>query len=299
MHIRSSLFSAVLLFSASATFAYPSGHWEDGKAELSGYSLTQPRYGQQRTGTAVHIFVKEDFSEKAKVKADYVRSAEDQVPIIKLNFIKKFPTGIYDYNLMTSVFAPFGSRQGLRSGMPIRISYAQQEWCGSLYDELKTDSSGIQLDRHTYFDRDELKMKTLPHQKAGIMVDELPFLVRQFPVPFLQPGETKEVRFLPSYERSRLLHRPHTWMNGSFSRSKSPTTIKVPAGQYTVETWTAKLDGSEIYRYYVEQTFPHRIIAWDGPQGERAELKGTTRLPYWQLNSNGGEKYLRELGLSQ
>ena len=75
--------------------------------------------------------------------------------------------------------------------MPIKVSYAQQEWCGSLYDELKTESSGIQLDRHTYFDRDELKMKSLPHQKNGIMVDELPFLVRQFPVPYLQPGEQR------------------------------------------------------------------------------------------------------------
>ncbi|MEE2901476.1 MAG: hypothetical protein VYC39_04070 [Myxococcota bacterium] len=298
MHLRSLLFSASLLSVASLAGAYPNAHWEDGKAELSGYTLTQPRYGQLRTGTAVHIFVKEDFSEKAKVKADYVRSAKDQVPIIKLNFIKKFPTGIYDYNLMTSVFAPFGSRQGLRAGMPIKVSYAQQEWCGSLYDELKTESSGIQLDRHTYFDRDELKMKSLPHQKNGIMVDELPFLVRQFPVPYLQPGESKDVRFLPSYERARLLHTPHTWMNGSFSRSKTASTLKVPAGQFQVETWTAKLGGNEIYRYFVEQAFPHRIIAWDGPQGERAELKGNTRLPYWQLNNNGGEKYLRELGFT-
>ena len=45
-------------------------HWGDGKAELDGYALTQPRYGAPRAGTAVMIFVTEDFSDSARVKAD-------------------------------------------------------------------------------------------------------------------------------------------------------------------------------------------------------------------------------------
>jgi hypothetical protein len=287
----------VLLTGTSVSFAYPTAHWEDGKAELNGYELTQPRYGQLRKGTAIHIFVKEDFSEQAKLKADYVRSAKDRVPVLKLNFVKNFPTGIYDYNLMTSTFASYSSRQGLRAGMPIKVAYAHQEWCGSMYDELTTESSGIALKRHTYFDKDELKTNSLPHQTNGIMVDELPFLVRQFPYPYLAPGQSKDVMFLPSYERARLLHTPHSWTKGRLQRSANASTLKVPAGKFEVETWTAKLGGTETFRYFVEKAFPHRIIAWDGPQGERAELKGSTRLAYWQLNDNGGEKYLSELGL--
>ncbi|HEX8953647.1 MAG TPA: hypothetical protein VF945_17440, partial [Polyangia bacterium] len=34
--------------------------WGDGKAELDGYALVEPRYGQPREGTAVAIFVTED-----------------------------------------------------------------------------------------------------------------------------------------------------------------------------------------------------------------------------------------------
>ncbi len=46
-------------------------HWGDGKAELDGYALTQPRYGELREGTAVLIFVTEDFSDSlTRVKAD-------------------------------------------------------------------------------------------------------------------------------------------------------------------------------------------------------------------------------------
>ena len=36
--------------------------WGDGQAELSGYDLTYPRYGQLRKGVAVTIFVSETFA---------------------------------------------------------------------------------------------------------------------------------------------------------------------------------------------------------------------------------------------
>jgi hypothetical protein len=47
----------------------------------------------------------------------------------------------------------------------------------------------------------------------------------------------------------------------------------------------------------VEVAPPRRLIAWEADDGLRAELRGATRLPYWQLNSEGHEKHLRELGL--
>src|SRR5207249_3206702 len=80
--------------------------WGDGKAELDGYALTQPRYGELRAGTAVLIFVTEDFSDSARVKADPGKHpASDVYPVLKLNFVRDFQTGIYDYNVMTSTFA--------------------------------------------------------------------------------------------------------------------------------------------------------------------------------------------------
>src|SRR5439155_6663326 len=44
-------------------------YWGDGKAELDGYALVEPRYGEPRDGTAVLIYVTEDFSDSARVKA--------------------------------------------------------------------------------------------------------------------------------------------------------------------------------------------------------------------------------------
>src|SRR5438105_143676 len=93
---------ALLIALACAQPAYAESAietWSDGRAELDGYRLTQPRYGELRKGTAVLIFVKEDFSETARVKADPGRHPpEDVFPVLKLNFVKDFQTGVYDYN---------------------------------------------------------------------------------------------------------------------------------------------------------------------------------------------------------
>ncbi len=80
-------------------------HWGDGKAELNGYSLEQPRYGAVRSGTAILVYVTEDFSDSLRVKADPGKHpASDVYPVLKLNAVRDFQTGIYDYNVMTSTF---------------------------------------------------------------------------------------------------------------------------------------------------------------------------------------------------
>ena len=69
MRIRTCLLAAVLAAGPAAADDFWA-HWGDGKAELNGYRLTQPRYGAKRAGTAVLIFVTEDFSDSLRVKAD-------------------------------------------------------------------------------------------------------------------------------------------------------------------------------------------------------------------------------------
>src|SRR4051812_35432527 len=101
-------------------------HWGDGKAELDGYALTQPRYGEKREGTAVLVFVTEDFSDSLRVKADPGKHPPSDVyPVLKLNFIRDFQTGIYDYNVMTSTFLKTEDHFA-----PVKISFSSQEWCG-------------------------------------------------------------------------------------------------------------------------------------------------------------------------
>ena len=96
-------------------------HWGDGRAELGAYDLVIPRYGELRRGVAVTIFVTETFSEEARVKANPGRhQASDEYPVMKLNFVQDFPTGIYDYNLMTSAFLALAPRSGRPPGTPAK-----------------------------------------------------------------------------------------------------------------------------------------------------------------------------------
>jgi hypothetical protein len=45
-------------------------YWYSGTAEITSYTLMQERYGEIREGTAVNIFVSEDFLPDAQVKAN-------------------------------------------------------------------------------------------------------------------------------------------------------------------------------------------------------------------------------------
>ncbi len=105
-------------------------YWHDGKAELNGYRLTVSRYGQPRTGRAVAIYVTEPFSKSKRVKVDDPTKNPGGVEdVLKLNLVRDFQTGIYDYNTMVSVF--------VRSAdfSPVKTSFSSAEWCGHVFEE--------------------------------------------------------------------------------------------------------------------------------------------------------------------
>ncbi len=286
----------LLTWSAIAHAADSRAYWQDGRAELSAYALKQDRYGQARQGSVVLIYVTEPFSHSARVKADPGKHPpKDVFEVMKLNVVKDFQTGIYDYNLMTSVFAPLDAREGRGSGAPSKIVFSSQEWCGALFEELLFDSLRIRQKRFSYFDGEADQAQDLPYPKAGLSVDALPLLVRGFTEHHLRPKQKKEVQFLPSLEAARLAHRPLAWQKGTLFRSPSPA-VTVPAGRFEVDHFVAEF-GKQRYEYWVERAFPKRIVAWQGPSQERAELLGSKRMAYWKLNQNGGEKHLRDLGL--
>jgi len=269
------------------------GHWGDGKAEMNGYRLVQPRYGAPRTGSAVYIFVTEDFSDSLRVKADPGKHpASDVYPVMKLNAVRHFQTGIYDYKVMTSTFAR------VAGGWPVaKVSFTSQEWCGHVYHQLLPRGGTVDGVYHSYFDGEADGEDRLPQPEGGVFEDALPILVRGWGSTYLQPGETRKVAYLPSLLRARLEHKGLGWGQATISRSAATSSVKVPAGSFDVTVWTVAEAGGPTATYQIETAAPHRLVRWSTSAGEEGSLLGSTRLAYWKLNAPGGEQYLAEIGL--
>ena len=119
-------------------------YWFDGTAEISGYALEQSRYGAPREGTAVLIYVTEDFLPDKQVKAN--QKSESTQTVLKLNRTKNFLTGIYPYSIMTSIFSRLGQSRPL-----VKTTTSIQEWCGQAYLQLNRREN-LEVKSHSYFE---------------------------------------------------------------------------------------------------------------------------------------------------
>jgi hypothetical protein len=272
--------------------------WGDGQAELAGYRLTTPRYQEQRTGRAVAIFVAETFSETDRVKADPGRHPkDDEVPAFKLNLVKSFQTGVYDYDVMTSTFLALVPRAGRPPGAPLKVSFSAQEWCGSVYHHLLFDDGKARETLHSYFDGEGDKIALMEAPNGGLVEDALLLWARGLAAPQLAPGAAVVVPFLGSLNRARFAHQPLAWTRAKLAREAAPRSVVVPAGTFDVEVLTVAVDGGPVHTFFVERAAPHRVVKWTTSDGETAELTGAARMKYWELHKEGDEAALARIGL--
>lgn len=279
----------------------PDGFWErwgDGRAEVAGYTLEQRRYGQVRTGEAVLITVTETFTRGQRVKSD--GGHDDEYPVLKLNEVRDFQTGIYDYNVMTSTFLPLSGE--LPRGLPTKLSFSMQEWCGHVYEQLLFDpvSGGVQARHggHSYFDGEGDRQQVLTLPEGAITADALPMLVRGLVGELVQPGESIERPVLPRLQDLRMQHEELGFRSARIHRGEAVETLQVPAGSFQVESWTVEL-GELRTTYRVATAAPHHLVSWSRSDGERGELTGVSRRRYWQEHDEGHEELRGELGLPQ
>ncbi|HET9939894.1 MAG TPA: hypothetical protein VFR25_02215 [Candidatus Eisenbacteria bacterium] len=295
--------AALALVSMGAAFE---SHWQDGKAELDGYRYTVTRYGHARAGTAVMVYVTEPFSEAKRVKVDHpTPGSADVVEALKLNFIRDFQTGIYDYNTMVSLFARS------RDFSPMKISFSGSEWCGNVYEEMLFERYHL-ADRYQSYFEGESDARRLTLVKPGIAEEELFILLRDLRSDWLAPGQKRKIAFLPAAFYRRLTHRPLIWTQAVIERGKGVEAVTVPAGRFDAVRYVVKVADGREGTFWVERAYPHRILrwtwlpaagmtqrgGWSPAEGlDQGELAGSQRLPYWQLHEPGDEKYLAQLGL--
>lgn len=290
-------------------------HWGDGQAELAAYDLIYPRYGEQRPGLAVAIFVTETFSQDLRVKADPGQHPkEDEVLVMKLNLIQDFPTGVYDYNLMTSAFAVLEDTPQLSWGDPIKVSFSAQEWCGHRWSQSLWDHRAVRISDHSYFDGEadqELVLDRPFDESVGVeagSADLLFLWARGVAGPFIEEGRSLELEMMMPLQDLALGHRSPRFVPVVLSRAVEKEIIEVPAGSFNCVLHTAEFEVSStaadawsnqgVWKFWVEQSFPHRLVRWEKPSGERGDLVGSKRMAYWELNAASGIQALDELGLA-
>jgi len=247
-------------------------YWFGDEAEITSYKLMQERYGEIREGTAVNIFVTEDFLPKEQVKTN--TSSNTNVLVMKLNQMKNFNTGIYPYSIMSSSFSPITT-----TGHALKISNSVQEWCGQVYMQLN-NRDNFEIEAHSYFEGEADQKLSL--QKTWLE-DELWNLIR------INPEElpTGDLTVIPSFEYIRLRHKEIKEYK-AFANLKQGDSITV----YTLNY----IDLQRQLKLFFKSRFPYEIEKWEevnvSMQNDTLRLRTTaTKLKrmktnYWNKNRN-------------
>jgi hypothetical protein len=274
--------------------------WGDGQAELASYTLSYPRYGSARPGTAVAIFVAETFANSLRVKSDPgVRGKDDEFSVMKLNLVEDFQTGVYDYNLMLSSFVATESVNGRPPGVLTKATWSSQEWCGNLFKQAIVEDGAVRVNSHSYFDGEgDQEVRELTSQPALASEDALLLWARGMAWPVLKPGESRKVPALGSLQRARFKKGPAQIGELALERAASSRKVTVPAGEFEVEEFTATFSGGPKRTFLVEKAAPHRIVAYSDAEGVKAELLAAERMKYWEMNKPEGLAALEKLKLA-
>ncbi len=261
--------------------------WGDGKAELSGYAITTTRYGAPREGRIVLIYVTEPMDRRNWIKDDSGDvPAEQRVTVLKLNNVLKFQTGIYPYSVMTSVFAPVDALMPERF-TPAKIAMSAQEWCGHVYQKVIPGTASFVSELRSYFHAEGDSDTTVKTPPGTLYEDALLIQLRELDGPFAR-GKSWAGSIVPSLWPQRKSHGALGPLAATIKREDA-TRDGVPVSRFTLSY------GSVVTAYDVEKAAPRRVLGWKTLGGDEAKLLKTTRLPYWQLNGPGDEKYLKEL----
>lgn len=268
-------------------------YWYAGKAEITSYALNQARYGENHEGHAVLVFVTEDFSKSKLVKInDPSNAGADRVPVLKLNFTKKFNTGIYPYSMMLSVFTAVDLAKHTQS---LKASMSSQEWCGHVYSSYDLKGNTYKVTTHSYFEDEANSEEKI---SGDLLEDEIWTRIRLNPKSL--PQGTKNL--IPSSMYVRLLHIE----NKAYEAQLVYKAISEVDSLSSYQVTYPELDRS--LTIYFEKSFPYRIISWKethysgwGAQRKKltttAQLKKAIQTDYWNKNSNADRGLRKELGL--
>ena len=266
-------------------------YWYNGQAEISRYTLDQVQYGAQNPGEAVLIFVTEDFRTDTQVKLE--SDAKDKATsVLKLNSIRRFVTGVYDYSIYSSVFTPINTKQYEHS---LKVSMSSQDWCGQVYNQLNLSGNKYDVLVRSYFEKNATEDFKI---EATWLEDELWTRLRMDPQA-LPKGETTVI---PAAYAARIAGQklePQK-ATGTFSGYAGQAFRGKNLQQYALNYPNAKRE----LRIVFEKAFPHAIVGWEETYPSRGKALTTRatrtqqiRSDYWSHNAPADTTLRKQLGV--
>jgi len=273
-------------------------YWKSGFAELSSYAVTVERYGEMRQGQAVLVFVYEEIDADTRIKVESGKTPPAKmIPVLKLNNSLKFNTGVYDYSVMTSVFAGLSGPGVGRSFEPRKISFSSQEWCGNVFHQIIPRASGLVSDIRSYFEAEGDSLTVIPYPDGPVYYeDEMPILIRELDGAILKYGESMRINLVPGLWERRKRHVPLEFAAAVLSKV-GPDTIESEKGKAAAVKWKLETRGMAA-TFQVEASFPRKLLAWENTRGEKGVLINSIRSTYWERNRNSDEPLRKKLGLT-
>lgn len=273
-------------------------YWRAGEAELVSYTLQQVRYGAVHEGKedyAVHIYVTEDFLLESQVKFERP-SDEPKATVLKINNIREFLTGMYEYNFMTSVFTPYesiGDGAGPRDS--IKVTFTGQDWCGHVFAQLNHRGNNYEGELRSYFQSEGDEDFTVDNV---VLEDELWTILR------LDPNELPrgEFEILPSMTFLRFHHLPMETTNATATLELQEKSDYSNEAHLKYEVIYPEFDNRRKTIWF-EREFPFKILGWEetGIGREKglvtkAKRKEIVKTDYWSKNQPGDENWYKKLG---
>ena len=255
-------------------------YWYDGSAEINTYALKQNRYNTLHDGTAMLIFVTEDFLTDTQVKNDRYQN-KNSTSVLKKIEQRKFNTGVYDYTMYSTIFTPVEINQYKKS---LKVVGSLQDWCGTIYHQYNAQKNGYKVTGHSYFESEGEQNVTV---SSGIHEGELYTRLRMNPE--LLPIGIFDI--IPEPIVGMMKHYP--LLSYSAEASVSNYNGKLKGGNLKTYTVTVP-DLERTLEIVYEAAAPFKIVAFYDSypsafdkqmRTTAAELINHTKMPYWNKNN--------------
>lgn len=255
--------------------------WSDGRGEVSSYEIVEERYGAPRAGTAVLVFAAEELSRHTHVKVESDRvPVSDRMYVIKLNHLRRFSTGIYDYATMTTVFSVAGSHLGHHPFQAVRTVHSTQEWCGQVFHRLDLESDGWHEELRSYFESEADGNRVHPAQGTDLE-DNLWIWIRELGGPVLAPGASVRLELYPALWELRKSHTPFAAVSVEVRKGTARPYVLADGSEVLAHPWSWTIGGRAL-TVYVEVEGARRILGWEDSRGGWGRLVRSERRVYWQ-----------------